>query len=462
MATAGRREVADLVVVGGSIGGLAAAVMVADQGGRVVTVERLKEPGGGAAGEPEHLAIAGSPQQAAAGIDDSPAVLVADLVSETHHHVDPALATAVTEQGAPLLAWLASRCGLNADLVLDSAYRGHSAARIHSLGARGGIVLIEALRAIVARHHRVRVFPGVAVVRLTQDEGGRVTGVELESKRRSDPAAVAGAVALACGGYAADDELIARVAPDLAAIPARACPTATGDGLRLAESVGARVEELAACAVTPFLTMPGDLAVDPALVSHGAILVNQAGRRFVDETADSLVVAQAVNRQPGHVAYLLFDARAAERAAAHSPHFATTVLRQSVRRAGSVADVATQLELDEQGLTLTLDTFNANIDLGGDPFGREGAAHPLAAPLQAIRVTPSRRRSLGGVAIDRDARVLGEGGEPIGNLYAVGGVVGGLGRGGPADELPGMAPLITLATARMTALAWQAARPTDD
>jgi fumarate reductase flavoprotein subunit len=454
--------VADLIVVGGSLGGLVAAIMVADQGGRVVTVERQKEPGGGAAREPEHVAVAGSPHQAAAGIDDSPAGLVADLVAETRHHVDPALAMAIAEQGAPALEWLASRCGLEATLVPGSAYRGHSAARIHSLGARGGGVLVEALRAIVGRHHRVRVFPGVTVARLTQDEGGRVSGVELESKRRSDPAAVEGAVALACGGYAADDELIARVAPDLAAFPARACPTSTGDGLRLAEGTGARVEEIAACAVTPFLTMPGDLTVDPALVSHGAILVNQAGRRFVDETADPLVVAGAINQQPGRVAYLLFDERAAQRTGAHSPHFATTVLPHSVRRAGSVAHMANQLELDPEGLALTLDTFNANLDLGGDPFGREGDAHPLAAPLQAMRVTPSRRRSLGGLAIDRDARVLGQGGDPIGNLYAVGGVVGGLGRGGPADELPGMAPLITLATARLAALAWQAARPADD
>ena len=462
MATTGKREVADLIVVGGSVGGLAAAIMVADQGGRVVIVEREKEPGGGAAREPEHLAIAGSPQQASAGIQDSPDALVADLVAQTHHHVEQALASAVAEQGPPVLAWLASRCGLEAALIPGSTYRGHSSPRIHSLGARGGIVLIRALRAIVTRHHRVRVFPGLPASRLVLGDGGAVAGVELDSKRRSDPAAIDGAVALACGGYAADDDRITAVAPELAAFPARACPTSIGDGLRLAEGAGARIEAVAACAVTPFLTMPRDLVVDPALVSHGAILVNQAGRRFVDETAEPLLVAQAVNRQPGRVAYLIFDERAAERTAAHSPHFASTVLPLSARRAGSAADLANQLELDEEGLILTLDTFNANLDLGGDPFGRDDDAHTLSPPLQAIRVTPSRRRSLGGVAIDRDARVLAQSGEPIGDLYAVGGVVGGLGRGGPADELPGMAPLITLATARLTALAWQTARPADD
>ena len=52
--------------------------------------------------------------------------------------------------------------------------------------------------------------------------------------------------------------------------------------------------------------------------------------------------------------------------------------------------------------------------------------------------------------------MLGVDGAPIANLYAVGGIVGGLGRGGSSDEIPGMAPLITLATARLVAAAWQA------
>ncbi|HTD27712.1 MAG TPA: FAD-dependent oxidoreductase, partial [Candidatus Elarobacter sp.] len=65
-------EEVDLVVVGASVGGLAAAVMAADRGCRTIVVERRKELGGGAATEAEMIAAAGSRWQRAAGIDDGP------------------------------------------------------------------------------------------------------------------------------------------------------------------------------------------------------------------------------------------------------------------------------------------------------------------------------------------------------------------------------------------------------
>src|SRR2546426_5323134 len=104
-------EEVDLIVVGASTGGLAAAVIAADRGCRTVVVERAKEPGGGAPGEAEFVAAAGSRFQLAAGIDDDPARLVQDLLAASGPDVDSGLATAVAEQGAPLVAWLADRCG---------------------------------------------------------------------------------------------------------------------------------------------------------------------------------------------------------------------------------------------------------------------------------------------------------------------------------------------------------------
>jgi fumarate reductase flavoprotein subunit len=94
---------------------------------------------------------------------------------------------------------------------------------------------------------------------------------------------------------------------------------------------------------------------------------------------------------------------------------------------------------------------NGNVELGGDPFGRAELPGPLSPRFHAARVTASRWRSLGGVAIDAGARVLDEAGAPIPGLYAAGGVIGGLGRGGPADEMPGIAALIALATGRLAA-----------
>lgn len=458
MASKDRREVADLIVVGASVGGMVAAIEAADHGRRVLLVETRKELGGAAEEQPEHVAIAGSDAQAAERIPDDPAVLLGDLIAETHHHLDRAVAEAVVEEGRHLARWLTERLRLRVVLVPGSRYRGHSHPRLHVIGAPGGHALVEALRTAVGKHHRVRVLPGLGASRL-RTEGGAVVGVEFETHRRSDPTAADGPVLLACGGHAGDPDLAAEHAPDLADLPARGTETATGSGLRLALGAGARLDAPGAYLVTPLAAVPSAIVLDPILLTLGAILVNQAGRRFVDETAEAADVARAVHAQPGHMAYLLFDDRIAEAARPLSRYLADVALPRTARRADRLDDLARQLEIDEETLGRTVDTVNGNVELGGDPFGRDEIPAPLAPRFHAARIGASRCRSLGGVAIDAGARVLDANGAPISGLWAVGGVVGGLGRGGPADEMPGIATLIALATARLAVRSWCASLP---
>jgi fumarate reductase flavoprotein subunit len=449
-----KRETADLVVVGASTGGLVAALLAADQGARVVIAERTKILGGSAMCEPEHVAAAATRFQRAAGIDDSDEKMMADLIAETHHHLDLALARAVVAESAALVEWLADRCGIAVSLVAESRGRGHTEPRLHALGVEGGAGFVAALSQLVGRHQRIRARHGVEASGLTVGPDGRVTGVELTRVRRSDPPGLDGTVILACGGYAGAEAVVQEHCPAAAELPALSCESATGAGLALARSVSARIEHLEAVAVTPLLATPANLTVDPLLVALGGILVNQMGRRFVAETADPITVARAVRTQPGKLAYLLFDEESAHAAAARNP-FAHVILSRTARRAPSLAELARQLTLDLDGLTRTVDTVNANLELGGDPFGRELEGHRLQAPFYAIRVTASRRRSLGGVAVDASARVVRDDGTPVPGLYAVGGVIGGLGRGGAADELLGLATLVALGTARLAVRAWR-------
>src|SRR5436309_14508552 len=94
-------EEMDLVVVGASVGGLAAAVAAADRGCRTIVVERTKELGGGGASEAEVIAAAGSRWPRAAGIDDGPERLPADVLAAPHPHVQPEAAAGLGAQGAP-------------------------------------------------------------------------------------------------------------------------------------------------------------------------------------------------------------------------------------------------------------------------------------------------------------------------------------------------------------------------
>src|SRR5262245_18657410 len=421
-------EEVDLIVVGGSIGGLAAAVVAADRGCRTILVERGKEVGGGAANESEAIAAASTRFQQAAGIADAPDRLVADILARGR--VDGDVARAVADQGASVVAWLADRCGVPITL-LPGATRGHSVARLHSPGERGGARLIAELVRAATRHSRVSVRTGAPVERIVRDESGAVRGVGVRGDRRGAVQALGGHVLLASGGFAADEALVREHCPAVAELPYAGGPGATGDTLRLAGDVGAATRRLGSCLVTPFLATPGHLVVSAPLLDLGAVLVSQTGRRF----ADGGDLAATVRAQPGHVAYLLFDEHVAAAARAADPFFAHVVLPRAGRRGATLDDLAKQLELNAEGLHATA----------------EGMAH-REAPWHAIRVTGARWRTLGGLAVDGSARVLNAEGAPIPNLYATGGAAVALGGDGADAILPGMDALASLAFARLAAL----------
>jgi len=447
------QEEADLIVVGGSVGGLAAAVLAADRGAQVLLLERSKQLGGGAATEPEHVAAAGSRFQKDVGVEDEPSRLVEDLVAAGGEAVDREVAAAVAEQGAPLVAWLADRCALSVELMSgDTA--GHSRPRLHTSGDQGGATLMAVLTRAASRHSRVNVRTGVLVERLVRDDTGAVSGVAVKADRRGVSQSVAGKVLLACGGYPADDALVAEHCPGIAGIPFRGGAPASGEGLRLGIEAGGSTRRLGDCWVTPFLTIPGDFEIAVPLPRLGAILVNQGGG-LLDAQSSPRALAETIRSQPGHVAYLVFDERVATVARGVDPFFARTILPKTARRAVTLKDLARQLEIDLTGLSTTIEPFGPVLELAP---GGAAPAGGLLPPLHAIRVTGARRATLGGLAVDGAARVLDANGRPIPGLYATtatAAAVGGLGGG----RLSGLAALNALGLARLAALDLVASLP---
>jgi len=445
------QEEVDLVIVGASVGGLAAAVMAADRGCRIIVVERAKELGGGAATEAEMIAAAGSRWQRAAGIDDGPERLAADVLAATRHQVEAEVVAALAAESAPLVAWLADRCGARVELFHEHPPGGHSVARLHAPGERGGASLVADLARAASRHSHVSARAVTVAERLVRDDSRAVRGVQVRAERRGASQALGGRVLLACGGFAGDDALVAQHCPAAAGLPYHGGARATGDALRLGREAGAALRRLASCAVTPFLATPAQLALTAPLVDLGAVLVNQAGRRFADETAEGLLLATTVRAQPGHLAYLLFGERTAAAARAADPFFARVVLPRTGRRGATLEDLAKQFELNAEGLGHTVETLNQSLVLGGDPFGRRRFAGPLEPPFHAIRVTGARWRTFGGLAVDASARVLDAAGQPIPGLYATGGAAVGLGGEGTEGLLPGLDTLAALGLARLAA-----------
>src|SRR5581483_594511 len=162
---------------------------------------------------------------------------------------------------------------------------GHSVRRIvHAGGAATGRRLIRQLSALVAEDERVEVLEGRRATGIVT-VAGRVAGVRLhDGELITSPAVV-----LATGGAAA---LLARTTNP---------GGATGGGLLLAHAAGANLADLEFMQFHPTAVAAPDGAdgflVTEATRGEGALLLDAAGERFVDELAPRDEVARAVQRQ---------------------------------------------------------------------------------------------------------------------------------------------------------------------
>jgi len=446
-----RHEDAGLIVVGGSVAGLIAAITAADHGHRVVLLERSKELGGLAATWSESIAAGGTRFQRVADVVDSAAGLRADIEATTPDHGDPDLVGALVGQGAALVEWLADRCGAQVMLHSTTPTGGHKAARLHAVGEQGGASLVMTLVRAASHHTHVKVRTGTEVTRLVPTDDGGVAGVALRADRRGSTL-IRGPVVLACGGFVADDEQVSRHCPAVKDLPYLGAPGAKGDALNLAAPLGPALRHAASCSVTPFIAQPSYLALTRAVVDAGGMMVNQRGARFADETQASLPLALAVRAQPGRVGYLLFDERIATAVGALDPFFARVVLPRTSRRASSVGMLTKQLELPEAVVRETLDAYAAQCAAGTDAFGRSLRGGGLAEPYYGVRVTGARRSARGGLAVDAQARVLDAAGNAIAGLHAVGGAACGIAGDDAERELAGVDALAALGLARLAAL----------
>lgn len=314
--------------------------------------------------------------------------------------------------------------------------------------------------ALVARLMRLALDAGVDVrvnapaLRLVQHEG-RVTGAVLATARGEITIEARRGVVLATGGFPHDAARRAAQFPANDHHATLAVPTATGDGLRMAEAVGAvQARDLASpgawCPVSQVTWPDGRQGVFPHIIERGKpglIAVRRDGQRFCNEGLGyhDYVTALLAATPPGEVPESwLICTRAFQRryGLGISRPFPVPVgpwLRSGyIRQGRTPAELARACGIDPAGLDQTLAVWNAGARQGVDPaFGRGTTpymrlqgdpAHgpnPCVAPIEhgpfyAVRVIPGSFGTFAGVQTDADARVLDGAGAPIPGLYAAG------------------------------------------
>jgi fumarate reductase flavoprotein subunit len=424
-------EEVDIGIAGAGGCGLAAALAAAHPDLKVVVWEKAASAGGTTALSAGLIAAAGTHLQRAAGVFETGDALLNDVRTRSGGRSDPALASQLCTSAAGLVEWLDEGLGLRLELASERGDVGHARTRLHAPASHSGKELVDGLVRLLQRRG-VRLRLGTPVLQVWTDAGGAVTGVRIKVPRKSPTNVRCQRLVLATDGFGANRELLAQHCPAAAGLPYVGAETSSGDGLVWAAEVGAATRDLDAYAAYATVAVGANLLIPWAVVDSGAILVNQRGERFADETRGPAALAAALLAQPGHVAYEVLDARILQVVAAQHPHFASEVVPRVLRRADEVEALAKQFQIGSDALAGTVASYNTAVTTGSDAFGRRTFGAPLAPPFYGVRVGAALLQTLGGLAIDTHARVLRADGTPIPNLYAGGGAAVGI--SGPGSE----------------------------
>lgn len=440
----------DLIVVGAGIGGLSTALEAARNGARVLLVDQSSVFGGHAVASEGGLFLVGTPAQKAQGIADSPDLAYRDFVAWGEDANEYWARLYAGRSLAEVHDWMAAM-GVKFTFVRFTP--GNTVARFHENAQRGFGVVAPIYRECL-RTGRVEFQWHVKVTSLLRREG-RVVGVEGAHERTGRPMRwEAPAVVLATGGFQGSLALVKQNWPKGLAVPETILIGggihATGEGHALAKAAGAaedRMDHMWLYARgVPDPRYPGTQR-GLSVINRAAIMVNREGNRYHREVSGEKFAFPAMVQQTGGRAWLVFDENAKRHTVVAGTDWADWERVELeifgnpklVQKADTIDELARQAGIAADGLQRTVARFNRMIDDGVDlDFGRFDASNPpgkqpsgrppiLAvrqAPFYAIPLYPLTRKSMGGLATDRQSRVLDADRKPVPGLYAVGEVAG--------------------------------------
>ncbi|MFN8525663.1 MAG: FAD-dependent tricarballylate dehydrogenase TcuA [Chloroflexota bacterium] len=457
----------DVVVVGAGNAGLCAALAAREQGASVLVLEKapLEERGGNTAFTGGLLRFAFNSiedfrpllpeytdeELAAVDVGSYPVSQFAnDLDEVTESLADPTMVDVLTGQSYETMRWMREK---GVRWLLATGRQSYQMGNIRKFFGNliieahgGGQGLSDMLFASVEKAG-IEVAYSTGATRLLIDDQWRVTG--LEARGPSGKRVIqAGAVILAAGGFQANSEMRTRyLGPDWELATVRGTRFNTGDAIRMALDIGAQpFGNWSSChAVAWDLLAPptGDLRVGDLFQKHSyplGIIVNQDGKRFVDEGAHYRNYTYAkygreILKQPGRRAFQIFDSKTIPLLRDEYRHRDATKAR-----ANTIEDLAEQLVIDPAGLRSTVDAFNAAIQpgefqpsvldgkrtVGIEPPKSNWAVPISEPPYEGYAVACGLTFTFGGLRIDRECRVLDTWNNPLPGLYAAGELVGGL------------------------------------
>src|SRR5882757_1902872 len=340
-----------ILIIGAGAAGLCAALAASEAGIEPVLIERDAVASGSTALSAGLIPAAGTRFQAANGIADSPELFAEDIARKAHGEADTKLVQAVARGAGPLVEWLADTYAMPLEVITDFNYPGHSAHRMHGLPSRTGAELIDRLRSAVEARD-IPILTGRIAETLFVDEDGFVEGVAVRGGAASETIGC-GALVLACNGYGGNPDLVRQHIPEMANALYFGHPGNQGDAVRWGEALGAKLSSLSGYQGHGSVATPHNILITWAAIMEGGFQVNAQGHRFSNEAKGYSEAAAEVLRQPGGIAFDIFDMRIAA-IARQFEDFRNAEKAGAVIVAGSIEALAERIGVPADALTAEL------------------------------------------------------------------------------------------------------------
>jgi succinate dehydrogenase/fumarate reductase flavoprotein subunit len=438
----------DVVVVGWGMAGTAAAVTAHDNGANVLILEKMPDGGG-------NTRVCGGNIIIPRGVE-----FVDYLDTLSFKTVDREIIEVFVEYAMKNGDWIREMGGdVQVFMPLEVSYptmipgAGFPRVRGSECVAKYNIKgnsqegkpsqrLWNFLTGLVAKRG-IKVLTSTPAKELISTPDGEVVGVKSEREGRLINIKARKAMILTCGGYENDPRMKWDYLPVKPAL-FLGTPGNTGDGIRMAQNVGADLWHMTRLACVVGFQAPGFEAAFPInFLNEGFIFVDKSGRRFVNEAGMEIheyyrelshfdIERMEFSRVP---MWAIFDEETRRKGPLSrgtagynrdlynwSLDNSTEVAKGWILRDKTPAELATRISIAPKALEETIERFNEHCKAGRDgDFGRaKEDLRVLKPPFYAIQLWPALINTQGGPRRDKESRVLDPQGQRIQRLYAAG------------------------------------------
>jgi fumarate reductase flavoprotein subunit len=439
----------DVVVIGAGGGGLTAAVSAAENGARVVVLEKNAMAGGNTA-MTEGLYGVGSLFAKRQRFFNDKDKTFNQIMDYTQWSLNARLVREWINRSGGTIDWLE---GMGVKFEPIHPWYGREMAPAYHAFQGGGISAIKALLK-KCQELGVQVLLKAPVTKLLTDGNGKVTGV-MASRDGKELKINGKATIIATGGFAGNREMLKKYYPAYSENLYIMGLPHMGDGINMAIEAGAKTDGLGKVlghgpAVAYDYPKYGVLWI--AASEPNNIWVNKNGERYTNEygAVPPGETLSAASQQPDSVTFSLFDEKIKQRwikegfyegggilVMPKTPEVLASfeeTLRKADKEKGVIKiannwdEIARWIGADPKTLKSTIDQYNASCDGGYDEvFAKDRKLlEPLRTPpYYAVKLVPTIISTLGGLKVNYRMEVLNKQDKPIAGLYAASVDVGG-------------------------------------